>query len=391
MLARAVMPSDLPANTPAEVLAARGARRAAFTLVVLSLVILGAVVFPLAKAFFLAAVLAGALYPVVTLLSRRLRNKRTVAAGLVVTAVVLVLVLPITGLAAFVIGEGTKAVQFLSATVRSEGALGVVDKLPDRPRAWAHWGIDKLPVDPDEIPKWVNAKLDSQTGKAAQLVGGAVTDTFEFVFQATMMLIALYALLVNGGRLVVWAETISPLSPGQFTEVLSEFRKTSVAVMLSSVLTAAVQALVAMVGYLISGVPHPLFFTALTFFIAFVPAVGAAGVTLVAAVILLMTGHTAWFFFLGIWGVVVVGLIDNIVKPIFAKRGMDMDEVVIFFSLIGGIAVFGFLGLLLGPLAVAFFLSMVRIWKRNYGAWPTVVEPSAMPPRPDAPSTVLLP
>ena len=69
--------------------------------------------------------------------------------------------------------------------------------------------------------------------------------------------------------------------------------------------------------------------------------------------------------FLALWGIIVVGLSDNVVKPLLAKRGMQMHGAIVFFSLLGGLAVFGAIGLLLGPLIVAFFLTVVRIYERD--------------------------
>jgi predicted PurR-regulated permease PerM len=352
----------------------RASKRALFTLVVFSVLLLGMVISPLAKAFFLAAVLAGALYPAVTSLSKKLKGRRELAAGLMIALVLVVLLLPISWLAAFVVGEGGKAAMFISQTVRSEGMTGLVEHLPATARAAAQWVINKVPGAEQDLGQALTEQLSGQTGNAAAAVGGVLSATGALAFQAVMMLIALYALLSEGGRLVAWLEQISPLARGQFSELLAEFRRTSVVVMLSSAATAAVQALVATVGYLIAGVPHPIFFAALTFFVAFVPVVGAGGVCLAAAALVLATGHTVAAIFLALWGLLVVGLIDNVIKPMFAKRGMDMNTVVIFFSLIGGIAMFGALGFLLGPLTVALFLAVVRLWQRTYGGGPLVVE-----------------
>jgi predicted PurR-regulated permease PerM len=339
-------------------------KRALFALVIFSVVLLCAVAAPLAKALFLAAVLGGAFYPQVGALTEKLRLKRrTLVAGLTVFAVVLVLLAPLSAIAAFAIGEAGKAVQFVSETVRSEGTVGLIDRLPASAARAARWAIDKLQIETGTLGQ----SLGSQAGKAATAVGGAVSATGSFLFQSAMMLIALYALLVEGRRLVDWLEEVSPLEEGQFTELLVEFRRTTVAVMISSAATAGVQALAALVGYLIARVPHPLFFTALTFFIALVPAVGAASVCIAAALLILATGHTVAAVFLAVWAVVVVGLIDNVLKPVFAKRGTDLNGVVVFFALIGGLASFGAPGLLIGPLAVALFMTVVRFWRRSYG------------------------
>jgi predicted PurR-regulated permease PerM len=181
-----------------------------------------------------------------------------------------------------------------------------------------------------------------------------------------MMLIAFYFLLVQGDELVGWLDKVSPLQPGQTRELLTEFKKVSYAVIVSTVLTAAIQAAAALIGYLISRVPHPIFFAGVTFFVAFIPAIGAASVCLVAAVILYATGHLGAAIFLAVWGLVVVGLVDNLVKPLLIKTGMDLGGAVVFFALVGGIGAFGAVGLLLGPLVVASFLTLVGMYQRDF-------------------------
>jgi predicted PurR-regulated permease PerM len=180
---------------------------------------------------------------------------------------------------------------------------------------------------------------------------------------------------------VDWLESVSPLKRGQTEEILREFRLVATAVLVSSVATAGVQSVAALVGYLIARVPVPFFFAAVTFFLALVPAIGAAVVCFIAAGLLLATGHPWAALFLAIWGVLVVGLVDNIVKPLLVKRGLDMHGGIVFFALLGGLAVFGTVGLLLGPLIVSFFLALLRIYERDYG------RPSAEPAAPPTPPT----
>jgi AI-2E family transporter len=98
----------------------------------------------------------------------------------------------------------------------------------------------------------------------------------------------------------------------------------SFAVIASAGITAAVQAVAAMVGFLIARVPSPFFFALVTFFLALVPVIGAAVVCLFAALLLLVTGHPYMAAFLVIWGLVVVGLADNLVKPLLIRRGLDI-------------------------------------------------------------------
>ena len=115
-----------------------------------------------------------------------------------------------------------------------------------------------------------------------------------------------------------------------------------------------------------AGVPKAMFFTGVTFFFALIPAVGAATVCVFAALVLLVTGHPYMAIFLAAWGVVVVGLIDNVVKPYLIKGDIELHGAVVFFALLGGLAAFGMVGLLVGPLAVAMLVAILRMYKRDY-------------------------
>jgi predicted PurR-regulated permease PerM len=89
-------------------------------------------------------------------------------------------------------------------------------------------------------------------------------------------------------------------------------------------------------------------------------------VCLFAALIEVATGHPYMGLFLAVWGTVAVGLIDNIVKPFLIKGDLEMGGAVVFFALIGGIGAFGMVGLLVGPLAVAAFLTLLRMYRRDF-------------------------
>lgn len=357
------------------------AQRALTVLLVIAIILLALIIQPFASAFFLAAVLAGALFPLEKWLTRKLRGRRNLSAALLTLGIVLVLVGPIAGITAFVVGEITTGVKYVSQTVRSEGVSGLIEKLPPSARGLAKKALDRIPVEEEQLDEVIQQRAQSQSGRAVGAVTSAVAATGSFAVQATMMLIAFFFLLVDGRALVGWMEDVSPLLPGQVTELLAEFRKVSVSIMVSTIATSGVQAVAALIGYFIAGVPYPVFFGVLTFFVAFVPAIGAAGVCLFAAVILLAMGKTWMALFLAIWGVTVVGLVDNLLKPVLAKRGMEMHGAVVFFALLGGLAAFGTVGLLVGPLIVAFFLALFRLRQRAIGrAKPP--PPGAVPPPP---------
>jgi len=344
------------------------ARRFFLFLTIGASVLLAAVLYPLAGALFLAAVLAGVLLPVQRRLTKLLRRHDNVSAGVLVCCVVVILIGPIAALSAFVVKEVAEGVKFLQQMIASEGMTGLIERLPDSVEHFAKDAIERFSGGSGAAEDLIQKRIEAQGAKAAVAVGAILSATGSFLFQAAMMLIALFFLLVDGERLVSWLDRVSPLKPGQTLELLAEFRKVSYSVLVSSLITAAVQAIVALVGYLIAGIRFPIFFAALTFAAAFIPAVGAAGVCLVSALILFVTGHPYMAIFLAIWGVLVVGLVDNLVKPLLMRGGMQMHGAIVFFSLIGGLAVFGTTGLLVGPLAVAFFVALLRMYDRDFAS-----------------------
>jgi predicted PurR-regulated permease PerM len=343
----------------------RGARAVMIVLVVLSLALLGTVLWPFASALFVAAVLAGAFYPWQVRLTYHLRERPQLAAGIITAVVFLALVVPVASLGAMLVKEVVDGVAFLRETIRSEGIAGLVARLPYPIQKVIAQLVDTVPSGQQQL----DVISGEGTGKAAAAVGDVVKQASEAVVQAVMMLIAFFFLLVDGRKVIDWVSDAVPLKRGQVLELLRDFRKVSVSVLISSAATAGIQAVVALIGYLIASVPKPIFFTLVTFFVAFVPAVGAGGVAMAAALLLFLTGKPWSALFLAIYAVVVIGLVDNLAKPLLMKMikgGVELHGAIIFFSLVGGLAFFGPVGLAAGPLIVAFFLAVTHMYQRDF-------------------------
>ncbi len=327
-----------------------------------SAVLLVWVLRPMANELLLAAVLAALLWPVRQWLSRHMGGRSNLASGIVTVGVILLVLGPLAGLVTTVIRDGNDGIRFVSNALHSPDVAALVDSLPESAQAPVKSAIAQLPRDLGEVVD----KVDVEGKDAAAAVGAAVAATGSLAFSAALMVIALFFLLARGPELIGWLDSVSPLRRGQTLELLDMIKKVSIAVIVSTVITAAVQAAAALVGYLIAQVPNPIFFGSVTFFVALIPAIGAAAVCLVAALLLFVSGHPYMAIFLAAWGVIVVGLADNLVKPLLIKRGMELHGAVVFFSLIGGLAAFGAIGLVIGPIVVALFLALLRMYHRDY-------------------------
>lgn len=335
-------------------------------LLIVTTLLFGYLVRPIATPLFLAATLAGVLWPVHKRWARRLGERRGASAASFVLAIIVVVVGPSVAFSTFAISEGSKGAAFVAKMARNESIADALGHLPPSIGDPAKRLLERLPVSDDRLTDTLKDHVASQGASAAAAVGGALSATGSFLFQATMMLIALYFLLLQGDRLVAWIDELSPLRPGQTRELMAEFKRVSYAVVLSTIVTAAVQAIAALTGYLIARVPHPLFFAGVTFVVAFIPAVGAGSVCLAVALLVFLTGHSYAALFLAVWALLVVSLVDNLVKPLLIRAGMQMNGAVVFFALIGGLAAFGGVGLLLGPLIVTLLLALLHMYQRDF-------------------------
>lgn len=317
---------------------------------------------PLWQPLLLAAVLAGTTHGWFSRLSRLLGQRPKVAGAIMTIAVVLLVLLPIGALITLLLRQTLEAIEF----VRSALAEGGIEELVHRvlPASLEQRILDlteNLPVDRDALSERAAAGGWTLAG----ILGDLLTGLTRAVFGLAMMLIAYYALLLEGPRLMSWIRTISPLDDARTGELFSEFRRVGRSVVGSTLVSAAAQAAVAAIGFVIAGVPNPLFFTFVTLLIALIPAIGTPLITLPLAGLLLATGEIWQGIFLAAYGIVVVSLIDNVVKPLVVRGGTALSGTLVFFSLIGGLFAFGAIGLVLGPLTVTFFLAMVRFTRHR--------------------------
>jgi predicted PurR-regulated permease PerM len=323
-------------------------------LVFVSVGLLLAVAIPLWKPLLLGAVLAAGLLPWHDRLSAWLHGRRGLVAALFVIGLILLILLPLGWVISVAVRETLAGVAFLREMLQTHGPEALLERLP----GWLSGPIRSLLGSFSASTEEMSALAKARGPATAAAVGTAVGATAQILVQGIFLLIAFYFLLLDGRRLVRWLAKVSP-SPDETLSIANHLARASRSVLSSLFLTALVQAAAATVGYLIAGVPHPVFFGLLTLIAALIPSIGTAIVALPVAGLMFVLGHPWAALFLALWALGVVGLIDNVVKPLLIKGGVQLDAAVLFFALIGGLALFGAVGLIVGPLAVALFVAVV--------------------------------
>lgn len=345
-------------------------RRALIVLLIASAALVWAVMRPLAESILVASVMSAVLAPVHTPLTARLNGRTAFASVIVVLCMVTLVMAPIVGMSTFVVQQSAEAIVFVTLVLKGDQVDGLIQHLPDAIEAPLRTWID------------VDGTLGAGSGAgtaALSAVSATVAATGTLAFQTIIMLLALYFFLTHRRDVLLWLEEASPLEVPQTRELLTEVGRMSVSVVTSTVLTAGVQSVAALIGFLLAGLPYALFFAGVTFFVGMIPAVGAGIVCIACSALLLAIGKPIGAAFLLTWSLLVVGLVDNLVKPLLIRQYVRINGVIVLFSLLGGLGAFGGIGLLVGPLSIALFLAVLRIYQREREDPPGVDAPAGPP------------
>ncbi len=181
-------------------------------------------------------------------------------------------------------------------------------------------------------------------------------------FSFFIFLIVVYYLLRDGLK---FKEFIIETSPLKDRDDLMIFKKIGMAihsVIKGTIIIAIIQGILATIGFMLFGVSHPILWGTATALASLIPALGTSVVLVPAVVFLFFTKGIFWAAGLALWGAVIVGLVDNMLKPQLIGRGMRIHPLVIFLSVIGGIAFLGPVGLLIGPLTISLLFALLDIY-----------------------------
>jgi predicted PurR-regulated permease PerM len=351
-------------------------RRFLLLLLVIAAGLLALVLAPLLGALFAAAVFAAVLRPVQSRLKRRFGGREHLAATVLTSALTLGLLVPIGWGSVVVVRQVAGSVQGIVEVVEQRGLDGLVEQLPERLQPYAFKLEQSLPEgalpgrmqvrEPGGAPRQYGAEATGPkvVGWGLQAVADVMALLLEglggFLLELGVLIVAFYVMLSEGHLLVAWIRRVAPLSAAQVDTFVKELHDVTSAVFLCTVLTALLQAAVASIGYGIAGLPHLVVWTLATFAFAFIPAVGGAAMTAAIGGYHLLTGDVSWGVFLLVWAVLAVGVVDNVATPWLAQRRLQLPGSVLFFAMIGGVAAFGVMGVVAGPLVVAFFLVVLR-------------------------------
>jgi predicted PurR-regulated permease PerM len=200
----------------------------------------------------------------------------------------------------------------------------------------------------------------------AQLLPKILGVTFNSFTLVAAMYFLLYFMLVNGRRMEKALYEYVPLKDSNVELLGSELRNIISSSAIGIPLIALVQGLAGLIGYLIIGINEPWLWFVATTIAAMVPIVGAAVIYAPLTIMLFVQGHMGKGIAMGIWGFGVIGLVDNVFRLLVNKRLGDIHPLITIFGVVIGVQLFGFIGLVFGPVLIALFILLLRIYSSEF-------------------------
>jgi predicted PurR-regulated permease PerM len=312
------------------------------------------ILWPFYGAVLWGTVLAIVFAPLYRRLSRSMRQRRNLAALATVMIIVVIVILPLTLITASLVQEASGVYEkFQSGELNlARNFQQVVDVLP----TWVANLLDRFGLtNLAEVQERLSAGLMKGSQFLATQALNIGQTTFELVVRLFVMLYLLFFLLRDGDKLFRIIKDAVPLRAEQQRALFSKFATVIRATVKGTIVVAVLQGALGGLIFWFLGIRAALLWAVLMAFLSLLPAVGAALVWLPVAIYFVVTGAVWQGLVLVAYGVLVIGLVDNLLRPILVGTDTKMPDYVVLISTLGGIEIFGVNGIVLGPLIAAMF------------------------------------
>lgn len=303
-------------------------------------------------------------------LAARLQRPRVAALAMVLLVAFLVF-LPLVGVGFMLVEE----VQALDLPQAAENIEKAVNEPGEREKfvTWLDGAAQRLGKrDFADLAVDVQAHIQQDfprllSGSVAKGVVTLVTAPVIFLFGFLVMLVTLYFVYCEGPRIRRTVVDLSPLVRSETEEILETLRGVTNAAIMGGLVVAIIQGALGGFSFTVAGLHSPVLWGLVMAGASLLPFGGTALVWLPAGIYLLATGETGGGWFVLLWGAIIVGVADNILRPwILSKTGAsDIHPMMLFFAILSGIGLFGISGIVFGPLLLAFVVTVLRIYRTS--------------------------
>jgi predicted PurR-regulated permease PerM len=315
---------------------------------------------PFAYPIFWAAVIAGIFDPLYKSINRRLKHPN-VSTVIMLIVVFLVIVLPLIVITSILLAEAIDMYSALKDTAGiQQKAQGLIDLLKDNPY------LEKLDLDENALTE----KFYEVSGSISKYIVGYLTaltqNTLLLLINFIVMLYCLFFFIRDGDRLLRSSLYILELKDEIGNRIYQRFTSTARATLKGTLIIGLIQGMMGGILFWAVGISSAIVWGVIMVIAAMIPGIGCAIIWAPAALIMLATRHIWEAIVLIAIGSLVIGSVDNILRPVLVGKDTQMHPLLIFLSTIGGIAVFGISGFVIGPIITALLSTLWEIYEKHY-------------------------
>lgn len=330
----------------------------------LTLFVLGVLTYqilvPVYSALAWAAFIAFLLHPLHQRLSRLLRGRNNLSAGLLTLFAILILLGPITGLAAAFVVQAEDALRMAQRFVGEQmGGTGAAAS-----SGWLESLLNnlqrRLGISPAQVEEWATDGARSTLRLLASMGGKIFVGALGTALSFTISMFTVFFLVRDGASMLKTVRGLIPMPRSDKRHLFDHLSSVVQAVIYGTGLTALIQGAMLGVGFAVLGLPAPVVVGVLGAVLALLPLVGTPLIWVPAVIALALQGRWITAIILLVWGL-VVSTIDNILRPLLVSgQGARIGTLTVFIGVIGGVSAFGAVGLFLGPVVLSLVMALAR-------------------------------
>lgn len=323
---------------------------------------------PFLKPILWAVIFALVLYPAHLALSHRIGN--TYSALFFTLTVLLLVVIPFSLVLGLAIRQSMELFQLALKFSQEEAYTELLNRALQQgliKKLFTQEQINNLSsyLHSEDFRNMLIAGLRDLAQKGLNLVATLVPAIGVFLFKVFVFLLTLFFILRDGLRFLSFAERFLPMHGEDIEQVFLTVYKTVIATVYGSIGVGIVQAVLGFIGYKLAGLDYALLLAMSTFIASFVPPFGASFVWFPVALYTFANKGLYPGVFMFLYGMLIISTIDNVVRPLIMKMGVSLPYIVLFFSIIGGLLTFGFVGIFLGPIIFTTLFTLALIYEKR--------------------------
>jgi predicted PurR-regulated permease PerM len=338
-----------------------------FAVCILFMVYLGyLLVEPFLVQIFLAVVLVVSFSPLYTYLEKLFKGKRALASAVACFFIFIILAVPFFLLAGIITSQALDLYNTVSHMLINDQLQETVRDGLGRLTPFITEFEERLGLEQTDVLGYVGELVREVSNLLYANLTGLLKRVTNLLIGMALVLFVTFFLLMDGGVMSEKLMALSPLPKGMNQKINSDILNSLRATLRGTVVLAVIQGLAGGLGFWLFGVPNALFWGTVMVFASVVPLIGTALVWAPAGTYLILSGHVGEALGMMAWCLMAGLTCDNVLRPRLIAGQANLHPLLTFFSILGGLSLFGVVGLILGPLILALLLSLLKVYQRFF-------------------------